>query len=120
MVKDFTFGGLHRPDAALMVWPTSTEPFAGELAQDMLQPYDVDVGFANGALKLYAEGRCPGPSGWTPSVRVEMRNIGWQLHIPVTLDGHSYNAIFDTGSRRTIMGSLQPVVISAWTRIFPA
>lgn len=32
-----------------------------------------------------------------------MRNKGWHLHIPVTLDGHTYDAIFDTGSRHTIM-----------------
>ena len=63
MVKDFTFGDLHRADAALMVWPEPTRPFAGELAQDMLQPYDVDVDFASGVLKMYAKGHCPGPSG---------------------------------------------------------
>jgi Aspartyl protease len=103
LVKDFTFGDLHRADAALMVWPEPTRPFAGELAQDMLQPYDVDVDFASGVLKLYAKGHCPGPSGWTPLVRVAMHNKGWHLHIPVTLDGHSYDAIFDTGSRHTIM-----------------
>ena len=102
-VKDFTFGDLHRADAALLEWPESTRPFAGELAQDMLQPYDVDVDFASGALKMYAKGHCPGPSGWTPLVKVEMRNKGWHLHIPVTLDGHAYDAIFDTGSRHTIM-----------------
>ena len=103
MVKDFTFGDLHRTDAALMVWPEATRPFAGELAQDMLQPYDVDVDFAAGALKMYAKGHCPGPPGWTPLVRVEMRNKGWHLHIPVTLDGRVYDAIFDTGSRHNIM-----------------
>lgn len=103
MVKDFAFGDLHRADAAFLVWPGPTSPFAGELAQDMLQPYDVDVDFARGTLKMYAKGHCPGPSGWTPLVRVEMRNKGWHLHIPVTLDGHSYDAIFDTGSRHTIM-----------------
>jgi hypothetical protein len=32
-----------------------------------------------------------------------MRNRGWHLHIPVILDGHPYDAIFDTGSRHTIM-----------------
>jgi hypothetical protein len=32
-----------------------------------------------------------------------MNNKGWHLHIPVTLDGHDYDAIFDTGSRHTIM-----------------
>jgi hypothetical protein len=102
-VKDFTFGDLHRADAALLEWPESTRPFAGELAQDMLQPYDVDVDFASGALKMYAKGHCPGPLGWTPLVKVEMRNKGWHLHIPVMLDGHPYDAIFDTGSRHTIM-----------------
>jgi len=102
-VRDFTFGDLHRSDAALMVWPEATRPFAGELAQDMLQPYDVDVDFTAGALKLYAKDHCPGPSGWVPTARAEMHNKGWHLHIPVTLDGRTYDAIFDTGSRHTIM-----------------
>jgi hypothetical protein len=102
-VKDFSFGDLHRADAAFLVWPASTRPFAGELAQDLLQSRDVDVDFATGLLKLYAKDHCPGPSGWTPLARVEMRNKGWHLHIPVVLDGHAYDAIFDTGSRHTIM-----------------
>jgi predicted aspartyl protease len=102
-VGDFTFGDLHRSDAALMVWPEGARPYAGELAQDMLQPYDVDVDFGAGLLRMYAKDHCPGPQGWTPTVRTPMRNRGWHLHIPVTLDGHSYDAIFDTGSRHTIM-----------------
>jgi predicted aspartyl protease len=106
MVKDLTFGDLHRNDAALMVWPEPTRPYAGELAQDLLQPYDVDVDFAKGLLKLYSKGskgQCTGPRDWTPTTRTEMRNKGWHLHIPVTLDGRTYDAIFDTGSRHTIM-----------------
>jgi hypothetical protein len=103
VVGDFSFGHLHRSDAALMVWPDAARPYAGELAQDMLQPYDVDVDFGAGVLKMYAKEHCPGPQGWTPTVRTPMHNKGWHLHIPVTLDGHSYDAIFDTGSRHTIM-----------------
>lgn len=109
MVKDLTFGHLHRGDAALMVWPEPKRPYAGELAQDLLQPYDVDVDFRTGLLKMYAKGpkdtkdQCPGPSGWMPSARTMMNNKGWHLHIPVMLDGHAYDAIFDTGSRHTIM-----------------
>jgi hypothetical protein len=106
-VKDFSFGDLKRADAALMVWPEDRRPYAGEIAQDMLQPYNVDVDFAAGVLKMYAKdpqkSSCPGPKGWTPTARAEMRNKGWHLHIPVTLDGHTYDAIFDTGSRHTIM-----------------
>lgn len=106
MVKDLTFGHLHRDDAALMVWPEPLRPYAGELAQDLLQPYDVDVDFRAGLLKMYAKGakgQCPGPSGWSASARTRMNNKGWHLHIPVMLDGHAYDAIFDTGSRHTIM-----------------
>ena len=103
VVDDFSFGQLNRKDAALMVWPEPRRPYAGELAQDMLQPYDVDVDFGAGTLKMFAKDHCPGPQGWTPTVRTTMRNKGWHLHIPVTLDGHTYDAIFDTGSRHTIM-----------------
>ena len=108
LVKDLGFGDLHRNDAALMLWPDPIRPYAGELAQDLLQSYDVDVDFAAGQLKMYAKGGakngyCPGPTGWTPSARAEMRNKGWHLHIPVTLDGRTYDGIFDTGSRHTIM-----------------
>jgi hypothetical protein len=102
-VKDLSFGHLHRDDAALMVWPEPKRPYAGELAQDLLQPYDVDVDFRAGQLKMYAKGHCPGPLGWTPAARTAMSNKGWHLHIPVMLDGHAYDAIFDTGSRHTIM-----------------
>lgn len=107
LVKDFGFGDLRRPDAALMIWPEDKRPYAGEIAQDMLQPYNVDVDFTAGVLKMYAKAsgneHCSGPPGWTPTARAEMRNKGWHLHIPVTLDGHVYDAIFDTGSRHTIM-----------------
>src|SRR3954471_19225715 len=64
VVGDFTFGHLNRKDAALMVWPEPRRPYAGELAQDMLQPYDVDVDFGAGLLKMYAKDHCPGPQGW--------------------------------------------------------
>ena len=108
LVKDLAFGDLHRNDAALMLWPDPIRPYAGELAQDLLQSYDVDVDFAAGQLKMYAKGGpkngyCPGPTGWSASARAEMRNKGWHLHIPVTLDGRAYDGIFDTGSRHTIM-----------------
>jgi hypothetical protein len=106
LVKELGFGHLRRDNAALMVWPEPTRPYAGELAQDLLQPYDVDVDFRRGQLKMFAKGgkgQCAGPPGWTPAARTAMHNKGWHLHIPVMLDGHAYDAIFDTGSRHTIM-----------------
>jgi hypothetical protein len=58
MVKTLSFGDLHRDNAALMVWPEPARPYAGELAQDLLQPYDVDV-----------ETVCQGAQEWEPVPR---------------------------------------------------
>jgi hypothetical protein len=69
----------------------------------MLQSYDIDVDFAADELKMYAR-ECPHPPAWTRGAsKVSMQNKGWHLHIPLTLDGKTYDGIFDTGSRNTIM-----------------
>ena len=77
----------------------------GQIAQDLLQPYDIEVDFAADELKMYSEELLPGAArlGKVAISRIEMRNKNWHLHIPVTLDGKTYDAIFDTGSRNTIM-----------------
>jgi hypothetical protein len=103
LIEKFGFGHLERDKAALMVWPEPARPWAGILAQDMLQPYDIDMDFASDELKMYARD-CPRPPAWTRDAsRVPMRNRGWHLHIPLVLDGRTYDGIFDTGSRNTIM-----------------
>jgi hypothetical protein len=61
------------------------------------------VDFATNTLRMYAKDHCPGTPGWTPLVKVPMANKGWHLHIAATLDGHVYDAIFDTGSRNSIL-----------------
>ncbi len=54
LIEKFGFGHLERDKAALLVWPELARPWAGILAQDMLQPYDIDVDFADDELKMYA------------------------------------------------------------------
>lgn len=104
LVKKFGFGHLERDRAALLVWPEPARPWAGMIAQDMLQPYDIDVDFAAGELRMYDKA-CARPPAWADASasRIPMRNRGWHLHIPITLDGRTYDGIFDTGSRHTIM-----------------
>lgn len=107
VVRDFIFGDLHRANAALFLSPDKAMPFAGEIAQDMLSSYDIDLDFAAATLGMYAKNHCPDVLGadHIAFTRVAMINKGWHLHIMVTLDGHTYDAIFDTGSSHTIMRS---------------
>ncbi len=104
-IEDFRFGALKRDKAAFLVWPEPRRPWAGQISQDLLQPYDVEIDFAADELKMYAKRPCGGPPGWgkIPVSRVEMQSKNWHLHIPVKLDGKTYDAIFDTGSRNSIM-----------------
>jgi predicted aspartyl protease len=103
LVEKFGFGHLKRDKAALLVWPEPARPWAGLIAPDMLQPYDLDVDFAAGELKMYSKS-CHRPPAWTRSAsKIPMQNRGWHLHIPLTVDGKTYDGIFDTGSRNTIM-----------------
>ena len=62
VVDEFTLGHLNRKAAALMVW---SEP---------RRPYDVDVDFGAGLLRMYAKNYCPGPQDWSPTVRTTMHN----------------------------------------------
>lgn len=102
-VEKFTFGDIDRAKAALLVWPEPARPWAGMIAQDMLQPRDIDVDFSTDELKMYARG-CARAPGWTRTAgKIPMQNKGWHLHIPLTLDGKTYDGIFDTGSRHSIM-----------------
>jgi predicted aspartyl protease len=105
LIDKFGFGHLNRDKAAFLVWPEPRRPWAGQVSQDLLQPYDIEVDFAANELKMYAKDLCPGPPAWgkAPVTRIQMHNKNWHLHIPVTLDGKRYDAIFDTGSRNTIM-----------------
>jgi len=105
LIDKFRFGPLKRDKAAFLVWPEPRRPWAGQIAQDVLQPYDIELDFAADELKIYSKQRCPGPPEWAnvKVSRIAMSAKNWHLHIPVTVDGHTYDAIFDTGSRNTIM-----------------
>jgi len=104
-IKDFRFGALQRDKAAFLVWPEPRRPWAGQISQDLLQPYDIEIDFAADEMKMYAKQSCARAPDWgkTAVTRIPMQTKNWHLHIPVTLDGKTYDAIFDTGSRNSIM-----------------
>lgn len=104
VIRQMAFGGLARTNAAFMIWPEPRLPVGGALAQDLLAAHDVEIDFAANQLRLYDRASCPRP-GWTrtDAIRLPMTLRNWHLYIPVMVDGRRYAAIFDTGSRRTIM-----------------
>ncbi|MGD0143484.1 MAG: retropepsin-like aspartic protease [Rhizomicrobium sp.] len=75
---------------------------AGILAPNVLYFYDVDIDFGTAKLNLMSQDHCEGKViYWRPSaVAVVPMRVARSHHIvvPVTLDGHQYNALLDTGA----------------------
>jgi predicted aspartyl protease len=79
----------------------------GILALDLLQRFDIDLDFGAGKLNLISQDHCPGQAVyWDAAAAAEVPiRVNEDNHIafPVTVDGHSLEAIIDTGASGTIM-----------------
>lgn len=110
-VPSLRFGKVGFQDIELHIWPDPdfsrrTPQLAGMLSRDLLFDYDVDVDFGTGILKLFSQDHCYGAVNyWQPRTIAAMRIAlrGGQIHIPVSLDGHTLDAVIDTGSQYTIL-----------------
>ena len=110
-VHTLSFGKIRFEDIELHLWPDpdfgrTTPLLAGVLSRDLLFDYDVDVDFATGILKLFSKDHCFGAIDyWHPpaiaAMRIAIRD--GHVHIPVSLDGHTLDAVIDTGSQYTII-----------------
>jgi hypothetical protein len=105
-VPDFKFGHEEIKDSAFRIWPdpnldTPDLRLAGVLSLKELAPYDVDVDFPNGVLKLFSPKHCEGKILYwkadTVAVgEIELRNN--HIHVSATLDGQKFDAIIDSGA----------------------
>jgi predicted aspartyl protease len=110
-LHSLSFGKVQFQNIELHLWPdpdfARTMPLlAGMLSRDLLFDYDVDVDFGTGVLKLFSKDHCFGAINyWHPPAIAAMRiaTRGGQIHIPVSLDGHTLDAVIDTGSQYTII-----------------
>ncbi len=81
-------------------------PYDGLLATDLFPGDDIDMDFGARRLTTFAPDHCEGRVVYWPADRIavvpvaESHNL---IIIPVTVDGHTLNAVLDTGSQFTVM-----------------
>jgi len=91
----------------MLVFPSSDSSMDGNLANDVMLRYDMDIDFGSGRLKYFSPDHCPGNVVyWSPPavaaipITIEDRA---RIIIPVTLDGKEVKAVIDTGDSRSLV-----------------
>ncbi|HEY4115252.1 MAG TPA: pepsin/retropepsin-like aspartic protease family protein [Rhizomicrobium sp.] len=78
----------------------------GTIAPNLLQVFDVELDFANGKMNLFSPDHCPGKVVyWAKDyAAIPFKTPdGFHIVVPVTLDGHTLEANFDTGASVTLI-----------------
>ena len=111
-VRDFTIGGATGHNLQLIIandkeMDTAAEPYDGRMTADMLAQYDVEFDFAGRKLTFLSATNCTEKEivHWPASVVaiVPMTISGDKIHVPVTVQGRTINAVIDTGFAHTVM-----------------
>lgn len=105
-VESFTLGRLRDRATYMPIWPDPTlgvrEGFSGLLAADYMGRYDIEFDFAGGKMNYFMEDHCDGKVVYWPAAAVAVVPMVFRqdhhLRIPVVLNGHTFNAIIDTGA----------------------
>ena len=80
--------------------------FSGILATDVMGSYDTELDFAGGKMNYFSPDHCEGKVVYWPAVAVAIvpvRFVDHQLNLNVSLDGHSFKAMIDTGAEDTTL-----------------
>lgn len=107
-IHNLEIGTMHGSNVEMLVSPsllTQDGSIAGTLGADMLRQFDIDIDFGARKLNLFSQDHCAGKVVYWPAaavtvVPVHVVNSGHIL-VPVTLDGHDFDAMLDTGSTYT-------------------
>jgi len=112
VIHGLDIGQMHASDVRVLVEPSRLSDdnrVAGLLGADFLRHYDIDLDFGANKLNLFSQNHCPGKViYWTADavavVPMNVENSG-HITVPATLDGHEFQALFDTGAFGTILSS---------------
>ena len=80
--------------------------YSGLLAADYMGKYDIELDFAGGKMNYFSPDHCPGNVVYWPAAAiaaVPMRFPDHHLILDVSLDGHPFRAIVDTGAPGTTL-----------------
>ncbi len=111
MISRFSVGGLTRADQSVIVGPPHQfsgidPPIAGVLSANFLSQYDLEFDVPHGRLTLYRVSECKGDFlDWKPpAFRIRItRSPPNHVEVPVVIDGHTVNALFDTGAWESVV-----------------
>jgi predicted aspartyl protease len=105
-----TLGARSERGISMLVAPNpnlgTSLPYDGLLATDLLSDSDIDMDFGARRLTAFSPDHCDGQVIYWPADKVAAvpitvkRNL---IFLPVTVDGHTLNAVLDTGSQYTAM-----------------
>ena len=106
IAKSFKIGGMAFENRSLSVAPLAVSgktspPFAGLLGADFLYRFDLDIDLPHHTLTLYRNGGCRAgvpPWGGTTMATPLVKSATNRLNLAVSVDGHPFRAILDTGS----------------------
>ena len=106
-VQEFLIGRLRLRNASLPALSPSRAD--GLYGLDYMLDYDVDVDFGTDRLNYFSQKHCPGKiQYWKADAMAEIA-IGREgirenrLLVPVTLDGHEFDALIDTGASNSVL-----------------
>jgi len=108
----FVIGNLRADNMDFMVMARGHEfapdvtDAAGLLAPNLLSSYDVDFDFAGHKFNLLSQNHCAGKVVYWPADTVAVVpfaiNSDGHIIVPVTVDGHTFSAMLDTGATNTV------------------
>jgi len=113
-VKQFTLGNAAATDMQIVALSKPTSPLVfgtrtsvdGTLGNDVWPNYDLDLDFPKQTMTLYDKTSCATlPLSWTghvSAVPVTIDDYGYIL-VPVSVDGHAFTAMLDTGTSVSII-----------------
>ena len=106
-VETLTLGRLRDRNTRLPVMTLDGKDlFAGILAADYMGKYDVELDFAGGKMNYFSPDHCDGNVVYWPAAAiavVPMRFVDHHLNLDVSLDGHPFRAMIDTGAPDTTL-----------------
>jgi predicted aspartyl protease len=111
--QSFDLGGIVLTRALdFMVLPSRNPGYAnnkraGNLALDLLRPYDIEMDFEAGRLNLFSPEHCEGrvvywSADTVAAIPIRLDSQG-KPRVPVKLDGVELSAVIDTGAPTTIL-----------------
>lgn len=112
-IDSLGIGPVSVPHVKLLLQPKNTrigfEDFQGTLAPDLLRNFDLDFDVANKTFNLFSPDHCPGQVVyWSVSyaaIPFKTPDLSDHIEVPVTLDGHDFIALLDTGASLTTLSA---------------